>query len=69
MVNRIRTSDPLGLNKRHGAKFRIGCRVKQTSEEGQRTYRPKHCEYGNKDDGCCSKTLNNKNYQASSQKC
>ena len=37
-------------------------------EEGWRTYRPKCCEYKNKDEVYSQKTMNNKNHQASSQK-
>ena len=50
MVNEIRTSDPRGLNKGCGSKFRVGSRVQQTREKGQRTYRPKHWDYNNKDE-------------------
>ena len=46
--NRIRTGDPRGLNKGRGPKFAVGSRVRQTPEEGRRTYRPKHCEYNNR---------------------
>ena len=47
----------------------MGSRVwQETPTEGQRTYRPKHCEYNNKDADNCPKTLNNKNHQALSQK-
>ena len=50
MVNGIRASDPRGLNKGRGSKFRVGFRVRQTPEEGRRTYRPKRCEYNNKNE-------------------
>ena len=50
------------------AKFREGSRVQQTPEEGQRTYRPKHCGNNNKDEDNSPKNLNDKNQQASSQK-
>ena len=43
-------------------------RVRQTPEEGQRTYRPKRCGNNNKDEDNSPKTLNDKNQQASSQK-
>ena len=51
-------------------KFCVGSWVQQTPEEGQRTYRPKRCEYKNKskDEDNSWKTQNNKNLQASSQK-
>ena len=37
-------------------------------EEGRRTYRPKRCEYINKDKDSSPNILNDKNHQASSQK-
>ena len=43
MANRIRKGK--GFNKGHGSKFRVGSRVRQTPEEGQKTYRPK--QFGN----------------------
>ena len=59
MVNGIRTVDPRGLNKGRGSKFRVGSRVQQkTPEDGRRTYRPKRCEYDNKDEDNSLKTLN-----------
>ena len=62
MVNGIIASDPRGLNKWRGSKFCVGSRVRQeTPEEGQRTYRPKRCEYNNEDNS--PKTLNDKNKQ------
>ena len=68
MANRIRTGDPRGFNKGRSSKFREGSRVRQTPEEGRRTYWPKRCGNNNKDEDNCPKTLNNKNQQASSQK-
>ncbi len=67
MANRIRTGDPCGFNKGRSSKFREGSRVRQTPEEGRRTYRPKRCGNNNKDEDNCPKTLNDKNQQASSQ--
>ena len=61
MANRIRTSDPRGLNKGRGSKFSVGSRVRQTAEEDQRTYRPKRREYNNKDEDNSPKNLNDKN--------
>ena len=61
MINGIGTSDPRGLNKGRGSKFCIGSRVRQTPEEGQRTYQPKRCEYTNKDEDNSSKIQNDKN--------
>ena len=67
MANRIRTGDPCGFNKGHSSKFRVGSRVRQTPEEGWRTYWPKHCGNDNKDEDKSPKTLDDKN-QALSQK-
>ena len=68
MANGIRTGDPRGFSKGRSSKFREGYRVRQASEEGRRTYRPKSCENKNKDEDNSPKTLNDKNNQASSQK-
>ena len=68
MAKGIRTGNRRGFNKRRSSKFRVGSRVRQTPEEGRRTYQPKHCGNNNKDEGNCPKTLNVKNHQASSQK-
>ena len=43
MANGIRTGDLRGFNKGRSLKFREGSRVRQTPEEGRRTYRPEHC--------------------------
>ena len=58
MANGIRTGDPRGFNKGRSSKFREGFRVRQTPEEGRRTYRPKRC--GNKDEDNSPKNLNDK---------
>ena len=58
MANGIRTGDPHGFNKGHGLKFREGSRVRQTPEEGWRTYRPKRCGNNNKDEDNSPKNLN-----------
>ena len=68
MANGIRTSDHRRFNKGHGSKFREGSRVWQTPEKGWKTYRPKHWGNNNKDEDNSSKTLNDKNQQALSQK-
>ena len=68
MANGIRTGDPCEFNKGRSCKFRVGSRVRQTPEEDRKTYRPKHCRNNKKDDDNSLKTLNDKNYQASSQK-
>ena len=59
MVNRIRTGDPRRFNKGHSSKSHIGSQVRQTPEEGQRTYRPKHGNNNNNEDNSL-KTLNDK---------
>ena len=58
MANGIRTGDPYGFNKGRSSKFREGSRVRQTPEEGQRTYRPKRCGNNNKVEDNSPKTLN-----------
>ena len=68
MANGIRTGDPRGFYKGRSSKFREGSRVRQTAEEGRRTYRPKRCGNNNKDEDSSLKTLNDKNQQPSSQK-
>ena len=68
MANEIRTGDPRRFNKGRSSKFREGSRVRQTPEEGRRTYQPKSCGNNNKEEENSSKTLNDKNHQASSQK-
>ena len=67
MINGIRVSDPRGINKGLGLKFYVSSGVQQESFEGLRIYRPK-CEYSNKEEGNCLKTLIDKNYQASLEK-
>ena len=61
MDNGIRTGDPRGFNKGRSSKFREGSRVRQTPEEGRRTYRPKRCGNNNKDEDNSLKNLNDKN--------
>ena len=61
MANRIRTGNPCGFNKGRSSKFREGSRVRQTLEEGRRTYRPKRCGNNNQDGDNSPKTLNDKN--------
>ena len=60
MANGIRTGDPRGFNKGRSSKFREGSRVRQTHEEGRRTYRPKRCGNNNKDENNSPKNLNDK---------
>ena len=55
MANGIRTGDPRSL------KFCEGSRVRQTPEEGRRTYRPKRGRNDNKDEDNSPKNLNDKN--------
>ena len=68
MANGIRTDDPRGFNKGRSSKFREGSRVRQTPEEGRKTYQAKRCGNNNKDEDNSPKNLNDKNQQASSQK-
>ena len=63
MANGIRTGDPRGFNKGRSTKFREGSRVRQTPEEGRRTYRPKRCGNNNKDEDNSPKTLNDKKHK------
>ena len=58
MANGIRTGDPCGFSKRRSSKFCVGFRVRQTPEEGQKTYRPKRCGNKNEDEDNSLKTLN-----------
>ena len=62
MANGIRTGGPCGFNKEHSSKFCEGSRVRQTPEEGRRTYWPKRGN-NNKDEDNSLKTLNDKNYK------
>ena len=48
--------------------IQVGYRVRQTPEEGRRTYKPKRCENNNKDEDNSPKILNDKNHQSSSRK-
>ena len=68
MANGIRTGDSRGFYKGRSSKFREGSRVRQTPEEGRRTYQPKRNENNNKDEDNSPKTLNDKNQQVSFQK-
>ena len=61
MANGIRTCDPCGFNKGRSSNFSEGYRVRQKSEEGRRTYRPKRCGNNNKDEDNSAKNLNDKN--------
>ena len=68
MANGIRTGDHRRISKGRSSKFHEGSRVRQTPEEGRRTYQPKRCRNNNKDEDNSPKTLNDKNHQATSQK-
>ena len=61
MANGIRTGNPCGFNKGCSLKFREGSQVRQTPEEGRKTYRPKDCGNNNKDEDNSPKTLNDDN--------
>ena len=56
---------PREFNKGRSSKFRVGSRVRQTPEEGRRTYRLKRCGNNNKDEENSPKTPSDKkkNYQ------
>ena len=56
--NGIRTGDPRGFNEGRSSKFREGSRVRQTFEEGRRTYRQKRCGNNNKDEDNSPKAIN-----------
>ena len=58
MANGIRTGDPRGFNKGRSSKFHEGSWVRQTPEEGWRTYRSEYRENNNKDKDNSPKTLN-----------
>ena len=60
MANGIRTGDPRGFNKGRSSKFREGSLIRQTPEEGWRTYRSKRCGNNNKDEDNSPKNLNDK---------
>ena len=68
MAKGIRTGDPRGFNKGCSSKFHEGSQVRQTPEEGRRTYQLKHGGNNNKDEDNSPKTLNDKNHQTSSHK-
>ena len=68
MANGIRTGNPRGFNKECSSKFREGSGVRQTPEEGRRTYRPKCWGNNNKVGDNSPKNLNDKSQQALSQK-
>ena len=61
MANGIRTGNPRGFNKGRSSKFYEGSRVRQTPEEGWRTYRPKRCGNNNKDEDNSPKNFNDEN--------
>ena len=68
MANGFRTGDPRGFNKGRSSKFRAGFQVRQTPEEGWRTYRPKRRGNNNKDEDNSPKTLHDKKHRDSSKK-
>ena len=68
MVNGIRTIYPSELNEGFGSKFHVGSRVRhETPDEGRRMHWLKRCKYNDKDEDNSPNTLDDKNYQASSQ--
>ena len=52
----------LSFNKGRSSKFRGGSLVRQTPEEGRRTYQPKRCGNNNKNEDNSPKNLNDKNH-------
>ena len=68
MANGIRAGVPHGFNKGRSSKIREGSRVRQTPEEGRKTYQPKRCGNNHKDEDNSLKTLNDKDQKALSQK-
>ena len=58
MANGIRTG---GFINGRSSKIRVGSRVRQTPEEGRRTYQPKRCRNNNKDEDNSLKNFNDKN--------
>ena len=58
MANGIRTGNPCGFNKGRSSMFCEGSRVRQTPEEGWRTYQLKRSENNNQDEDNSLKTLN-----------
>ncbi len=60
MANGIRAGETCGFKKGRSSKFREGSRVRQTPEEGRRTYQPKRCGNNNEDNS--PKNLNNKKH-------
>ena len=67
--NRIGTVYLCGSNKVFSSRFCVDTRVRYgRSEEGRRTYRPKRCDYNNKDEVNSPNILSNSDYQTSSKK-
>ena len=60
MAKGIRTGDPRGFYKVRSSKLCEGSQVRQTPEEGRRTYRSKRSGNNNKDADNSPKTLNDK---------
>ena len=56
MANGIKTGNPRGFNKGRSSKFREGSQVRETPEEGRRTYRLKCCGNNNKNEDNSLKT-------------
>ena len=57
----LRPSSGVCRTRGRSSKFREGFRVRQTPEEGRRTYRPKRYGNNNKDEDNSPKTLSDKN--------
>ena len=63
MADEIRTADPRVFNKGRSSKFREDSRVRQTHEEGRKTYRPKRCGNNNKVEDNSLKIFHDKHQQ------
>ena len=64
MAYGVRTGHLRRFNKGSSPKFRVGSRVRQTPEEGRKTYRPKHCENNHKDEDNSPNTINDINHNS-----
>ena len=56
----LEQATPRGFNKGRSSKSHEGSRVRQTPEEGWRTYRPQRCVNNHKDEDNSPKTLGKK---------
>ena len=69
MVNRSETVYSSGSNKWVSLRFVVDSQFQhETTDEGPRTYRPKRCDYNNKDEVNNSNIQSNNNYKESFKK-